>query len=401
MRYSTFILTGLIATMSMSETLFANDFSSAIKNGSINGNIKAYYNTRNFETKTNETAFSLGGALRAETGPWGPVKTGVGFYTAQDLGTNNSNPEKVNKRLGSDLEVLGEAYVNVSMADTSLTLGRQKINTPFANPGDAFIIPFTFEAVSLKNNSVANLTLEANLIQTIKNRNSDDFVDVGKFSTTRYGVMETNTSGTLVLGAAYEVGSSKLQAWYYDYADLFNTIYLQANHNFAAIGDIKPFIAGQFGSQRDSGDELLGKVDSTLYGIQGGGVFGKAKLTLAFNSVADESDAFRNGAFLAPYTFSTSPLFTNNMVETVENVDSGDAAKITLNYNFSKVKLKLSYAKFDFDTAADREATDFDVTYSLDGLSKGLSARWRVEVVTSDTDSVEQTNNRFQLMLKF
>lgn len=401
MRFSNFLLTGLIATTGMSETVFASDLASAIKNGSVNGNIKAYYNTRDFETKTDEEAFALGGAIRAETGPWGPVKLGVGFYTAQDLDTNDDDPAKVNKRLGSDLEVLGEAYVKTSMADNTLTIGRQKLSTPFANPGDAFIIPFTFEAASLKNNSIENLSLELDLIQTIKNRNSDEFVDVGIFSTRRFGAVEADTSGTLVFGASYKVGSSKLQAWYYNHAELFNTIYLQVNHKFAANGDIKPFIAGQFGSQSDTGDKLLGTVDSTLYGVQGGAAFGKAKLTLAFNSVAEETSAFKNGAFLAPYNFSTSPLFTNNMLQTVENVDAGDAYKVTFNYSFTNAELKLSYADFDFKTAADRDATDFDITYKLDNVTKGLSARWRVEVVSSDTKSVEQTNHRFQLMMKY
>jgi hypothetical protein len=89
------------------------------------------------------------------------------------------------------------------------------------------------------------------------------------------------------------------------------------------------------------------------------------------------------------------------MLVTMENVDAGDAIKLTYNYSFTKVKLKVSYAEFDFETADDREALDVDVTYSLNEMVKGLSARYRLESVTSDTDSVEQINNRFQLQLKY
>jgi len=403
MRFSNNFLIGLMAAMSLPGTACAGSLNSAFKNGTVNGNIRAYYFTRDFETRTNEHAFSLGGALRAETGEWGIVKFGLGYYTAQDLGTNNSNPAKVNRRLGEDLEVLGEAYIKASLADTTLTLGRQKINTPFANPGDAFMIPFTFDGVSIKNKSISNLTLEMDYVNEIKNRNSDEFVDVGRFATNRFGVPVTGTSGTLMIGGVYKINSLKFAAWLYNHDELFNTLYLQTDYSFAASGDLKPFIGVQFARQGDTGNELLGEVDSTLYGIRGGASFGKAKLTLAYNSVSEEKDSFRNGAFLAPYNFSTSPLFTNNQLSTVENVDSGDAIKLTFNYNFPTPKLafKLSYAVFDFDSAVDREATDVDVTYTMDDIVKGLSARWRLEVVTADSARVEQINHRFQLQLKF
>ena len=373
----------------------------AIAAGSVNGNVRAYYNTRDYETKDDTDAFALGGALRGETGPMGWVKLGVGFYTAHDLDTNNSDPAKVNGSLGSDLDVLGEAYVKVSQYSTDFTAGRQIVNTPFANAGDAFIIPFTFEAFSLVNTSLTNVTLTLSQINTIKNRNSEEFVDVGKWSTSRYGVGVESTSGTTVFGVAYADGGLNLQGWYYEFSDLFTLAYAQAGFAFSTDVGVKPFVGLQYGSQSDTGDELLGKVDSMLLGVQGGAGFGPAKLTLAYTTVDEEGGAFGNGAFLAPYSFSTSPLFTNNMLATMENVDSGDAYKITFNYDFPKLKLKLSYAEFDFESAPDREAIDGDVTYDLSEYVKGLSLRWRVEFLTSDSDAVEQVNHRFQAQLTF
>jgi hypothetical protein len=391
----------IIAAAIFSQTAFANGLESAIENGMVNGNIRAYYNTRDYETRTDEDVFSLGGALRVETAPWGGVKVGLAYYTAQDLGTNSSDPTKVNKRLGSEVEVFGEAYIKASFAETQATVGRQKINTPFANAGDAFIVPFTFEGGSIVNTSFDKLTIELNHINTVKNRNSEEFVDVGKWSTNRYGVDVESTSGTTILGAVYKDEGIKLQGWYYEFSELFTAVYLQANYSFAAGGEVKPFVAAQFGTQSETGDELLGAVDSTLWGLQGGAAVGKAKVTLAYTSVSEETDSFKNGAFLAPYNFSTSPLFTNNMLASMENVDSGDAYKLTLNYNLANTKLKLSYAEFDFDNADDREAIDADITYSMAAMVKGLSFRWRVEFVTSDNEAVEQINNRFQLQMKF
>ena len=142
-------------------------------------------------------------------------------------------------------------------------------------------------------------------------------------------------------------------------------------------------------------------MDSTLWGLQGGAGLGNAKLTLAYTTVSEDTDSFKNGAFLAPYSFATSPLFTNNMIASMENVDSGDAYKFTFNYNWPKTKLKLSYAEFNFETSDNREAFDADVTYSMEDMVEGLSLRWRLEYMISDNDSIEQINNRFQLQLTY
>ena len=382
---------------------FIEDLQAALQNGTVNGNIRAYYNTRDYESEgaTDEAAFALGGALRAESAAWYNVKFGLGYYTAQDLGTNSSDPAEVNKRLGSDLEVLGEAYITTNFFDTDLTVGRQKINTPFANPGDAFIIPFTFEAVSLSNSSLQNLTFQLTYINTIKNRNSEEFVDVGAWSTARYGLTPTSTSGTSIVGVKFKQENLGAEVWFYDYSDLFQTVFGQVNYSLPAAGTIEPFIAAQLITQSESGDELLGTVDSTVLGLQAGFGFGSSKLTLAYNEVEENEDSFKNGAFLSPYTFSTSPLFTNNMLTSFENVDAGEATKLTFNHQWHALAFKASYAIFDYAEAIDRNATDLDITYKLDQWQPGLSLRWRFEMVDGDEDSVEQINNRFQLQLVF
>lgn len=374
-----------------------------LRDGTVSGNIRAYYNTREYETREDEAAFALGGALRAQSGSFGSISLGLGYYTAQDLDTNSSDPAKVNGRLGSELEVLAEAYIKFEQGKNKGYLGRHIINTPLANAGDAFIVPFAFQGYTFISTALDGFTFQANYLNEIKNRNSADFVDVGIWNSQRFGIAEpTSTSGTLNLGAAYKAESLMIEAWYTSVAEFFNSIYANAAFSFGEMGALKPFVGVQLATQSETGDELLGTVDSMLYGIKAGAGFGASKLTLAFNSVDEAEDAFRNGAFLAPYNFSTSPLFTNNMLQTFENVDAGDAYKVTFNHNFgSSIALKLSYASFDFINATDRDATDFDITYKFSDYLSGLSLRWRIEIVSSDTDSVEQTNHRFQTQFVF
>lgn len=43
--------------------LFAAEFNDIFETGKVNGNIRAYYNTREYDYRTDEGAFSLGGCL--------------------------------------------------------------------------------------------------------------------------------------------------------------------------------------------------------------------------------------------------------------------------------------------------------------------------------------------------
>lgn len=371
--------------------------------GTVSGNIRAYYNTREYEVRTDEAAFSFGGALRAETAPMGSVSFGLGFYTAQDLGTNDKEAAKVNGRLGSDLEVVGEAFIKLSKSGHEAKAGRIRIESPFANSGDAFIIPFAFEGGVYKYQSASNFTLEIDYINAIKNRNSDEFVDVGLWSSNRFGLSEAQaTSATINLGAIYKGDGYKVEAWGSSYADLYDQFYFYGDYTFGGSDSFKPFAGVQYGMQKESGDALLGDVESSIYGVKLGAAMGMFKLTLALNAAPEEENSYRNGAFLSPYTFSTSPLFTNNMLETFENVDAGSAEKVTIDINpTSSLAMKLSFATFDFEDVVDRDAIDADITYKFTNSLDGLSLRWRIEVVTSDSENVEQTNMRFQTQYVF
>ena len=394
-------INAVMAALLLTSAAGADSLADTIGASKIDGNFRSYFNTRDYDVKTDESALSVGGALRVNTGSINGFNLGLGFYAAQDLGTNSSDAAKVNKRLGSELEVLGEAYVNYTAGDTSVTVGRQKLNTPFANSGDAFIIPFSFEGTSIVYKGISNVILEVDYINSIKNRNSSTFTDVGAWTANRFSAESSDSDSTIILGGTYTKDALKVQAWYYDFDNMFNSTYLQANYALSAVGSTKPFVAVQYGTQGESGDEILGEIKSSLLGIRAGIGFAQSKLTLAYNTVSEESGAFKSGAFLAPYSYSTSPLFTNNMLQTFENVDSGDAVKVTFNHSFAKVKLKASYAEFDFDTSTDREAIDFDLTYDMSGYSKGLTLRYRIGVVTSDVKSVEQINQRFQMQYRF
>lgn len=86
---------------------------------------------------------------------------------------NSNDPARTNWRPGDDLEVPGVGYVKLGHDQNSLTVGRQLIATPFANPGDALIVPMAFEGYSF-----GDAYRYAMSLKEFKDRPSEEFVDV-------------------------------------------------------------------------------------------------------------------------------------------------------------------------------------------------------------------------------
>lgn len=276
------------------------------------------------------------------------------------------------------------------------------VNTPFANPADAFLIPTLFEGISFNNQTIPYLSLSAHYLTKIKDRPSNEFLNVGEFSANRLGIPTEKTKGTIIGNATYTIGTLSLEGWFYQFADLFNMGLVQANYDFPEIHGLRIYLGAQGVLQKDEGRRLLGVVDTLAYGLKIGAVKGPAELILSYNSVSDRPDAFRNGAILAPYSFSNTTLFTNNIVSSLENSDSGDVYKALLSYRVApNLTFLVSHAVFKFNNKADVSETDIDWRYGLDRIAKGLSFRNRIGIITSDTKGSDMLDIRVQFEYLF
>jgi len=380
----------------------ADTLKEVITEGKISGALRSYYNFRDFDTKLDTSSFALGGYLHGETAPFYNLTLGGTFYISDDVGTRNKNPVKRNLNLPDDASVLGEAYLQYYGFDTRFVIGRQKIDTPLANPSDAFMIPVTFEAISLSNNSIRNLTLNAYYLDRIKNRPDEEFVNVGRFTTKRLGMAKSSRRGTGIAGAVYANKGTKVQGWGYLFDDLFHVAYLQVDYAVPQVWGVTPEVAGQYIYEGDSGKDFLGEVDVNGFGAKVGGKRGPVSLFFSYNHVASQGSAFRNGAVLAPFSFATGPLFTNSMVETLENSDTGDAFRISLDYKFRDAfTARVSFVSYERDVAPDTTETDIDLTYTFGGFLEGLSFRVRLGIIDSSTAAARLVELRPQLQYVF
>lgn len=350
----------------------------AFSEGKFQGQIRAYNNTLVFQHAGDKYGTAVGGRLGYETNAdqlWG-FSLGLGYYTANDLETNKDNPaDRAPFTPTVDVDILGEAYARWKGYDTVITAGNQLIDTPFANPADAFLIPVTFTGYSLINKSVSGLTVNAHHLTNVKTREATDFADTGAFVLNRLGSTPRNTGGTSIFGLTYDWNKLKVQGWYYIFPDLFTQDYAQADYEFEPAGNYTPYVSAQYGLERDDGDKLLGDVDSTLWGAKAGVKAFGANLSLGMNHVDHQK-------FLTPYSYFTDATYTNSMITGMGNVLPGTGWKATLLYDFTtQLWGKLSYSMFDFDGGKDTAEADADLRYKFtgdfDGLSIWLRVGWR------------------------
>lgn len=364
----------VLSLLCLSGAVHAASLKRAFSEGRFQGQIRAYNNTLNFQHGPDKYGTALGGKMAFETKAdelWG-FSGGVTYFTANDLSMNHDDPTaRAPFTPTVDVDILGEAYLRFTGYDTVATAGRQLIDTPFANPADAFVVPVTFTGYSIINKSVPGLTVNLHHILSVKTRESQRFVDVGHFVQSRNGGTAKNTDGNSIAGLTYDWQKLKAQAWYYRFADQFDQTWFQADYDFSMGGDYTPYVSGQYGTESASGEKLVGGLHSTMAGVKAGVKAFGANASLAVNTVSGDK-------FLTPYAYFTDVAYTNSMITGMGNVLAGSGYKAMLTYDFNpRLWAKLSYSWFEFKGDKDTSEMDADVRYKFGGELENLSIWFR------------------------
>lgn len=364
----------LVFSLILSLTANAASLKRSFTEAKFQGQIRGYSNVLDFQNSNDRYGTAFGGRLSFETSAdqmFG-FSGGVGYYTANDLGTNRPD---VGSRAPFtptvDIDILGEAFLRWRGLNTLATAGNQLIDTPFANPSDAFVIPVTYTGYSVLNKSIDGWTFSGHHLNFIKARESQEFIDVGTFVTSRFGAAPARTGGTSILGAVYKKERSDLQAWHYTLPDIFTIEYLQAEHELDLQVPYAPYASLQFGFQKESGSAHLGHNEATLSGARVGAKAYGANVSLSANVVS------RN-RFVMPYTYSSDPSFTNSMLSGLGSYRPGNAWKLQATYDFSdKTWARVSHALLAFDDSTDTVETDVDLRHKFKDDLENLSVMLR------------------------
>ncbi len=419
-------------------TLNAGELESALKNSTLFGYAKAMYVYDDRKgVKLDQNTPGFGGKVGFESGSFGGLKAKAAWYTTTDFGLREKNPKKIDAYM-FDLDktpysILGEANIAYTAGKTTLTLGRQEIDTPIVSTYDYRIIPNLFEAYTLTNNDISDTTIILSYITRMSGL--DGLVTFSEFRSmsqqTYTSLMpssdnksiDTNNdpidisklvghNGVYMAGVIYE-NNPKIQLYNYYCPDVLNTFYADIAHKQELNANLKLTLEAQFYSVKD-----VGKFSEFLRGMNLSGSYelygAKASLankalglsgSMAYNKFTGNDKtvtAFGNWGgypeFVAmPYMFAQ-----DNGASAIANSQMGRVSS-TLDASVLGLKgqsLTVGYSMFDIDDSVlvDSDITLLNFLYK-NKITKNLSARVLYEIRYSQ--NYRYDNDMLTLSLKY
>ena len=415
-----------LVLLAVSGVSAADNLEEAFKNAKTSGQIRAFYIDRTYSGSVvnNRNSLAIGGSLGIETDPIKGLSLGLKFYTTNGINLHDGGKSSANydpSLYGDDFDsysMLGEAYLKYCFCDTGLTnttitVGRQKLNTPLAGADDARMLPNLFEAAVLVNDDIKDTTLIAahvikEAVGTFGNvygaasqlslqsgyglgyklGTNGNFTEMGKIALGE----STDTDGVSAVAAIYTgITGLKLQAWDYVAHDILNAIYLQGDYGFKISDSLKLKASVQYINESDIGDKLAGEVDSTFMGAKLGASYSALSGYVAYSTTDSNTNAQANGGIITPW--GGIPAFTQGMVTRHMFFADTDTLKVAGTYNFKElganVKASVYYAEFDIganntykaNSAWTAKESGFDIQYYPASV-KNLQLRLRANYPT-------------------
>lgn len=309
----------LAALLSAGVSVSADTVEEAFAQGKVQGELKSFYINRSYDwgsgfarnpSSYTRDGLSVGGHLGYQTAKYYGFDAGATFYTTNKMDNKSRNSYENDYTLfGADdngYSVLGEAYIGYTAGKTSVRVGQQSINTPFAAPNNFRMLPNTFEGVVVKNSDITDTKIELGHITRVQTNgfansvpvtnnilNPNDSMtrlsllygfgpgyQVGEFeniANVYLGQSNTkDTAGMTYLNATYTgFDSVKLELWDQYIHDIMNIVVLRASYK-GKLSSVNTFASVFYTKQDSTGDNLLGKafdtgsgaldVDSSQYG---------------------------------------------------------------------------------------------------------------------------------------
>ncbi|HIQ07152.1 MAG TPA: porin [Thiotrichaceae bacterium] len=291
------------------------------------------------DTGPTEDTLAVGGKISYKTKAYRGVSAGGTFYTTHQVGSIDDNGLFLSSS-NDDYSILGEAYLNAKLGKTSIKVGRQEVDTPFADTDDVGMIPNTFEGLVISNSRLPHTTLIGAHLSRWAGVDSDNIEKFGDMN---------GSEGVQVLGAAYEPSDKwNAQAWHYRLND--NDV---SSINYLELG-VNPIENLGLGLQYSAQKKQAGS-DGRVWGVSAEYGVGKVTLSAAHNKVT--KGTVING-------FGGGPFFTSSEDLTIESdVEGQKATAFGVEYALNKLTLGARHVAFskgedELDLTASYEFND-------------------------------------------
>lgn len=228
------------------------------------------------------------------------------------------------------------AFFNVAnltgtFGGTTIVIGRQLLATPMLGGFDWLLAPGAFEAATIINKSVSNLTFVGSYVNKWRSNNT---------GSTFAELKDDN----FAVGAAYSNGFDA-SVWYYnvDTAD-YTQVYADAGYTLAGVT-----LNGQYATT----DYATGE-DSTAFGVKVGTEVVGINLSAAYTDVADAATGYVGVDSLYTSSWNT---FASNVVDA--------SWKVAASTELAGISAELSYAGYGDDASELDLILGYDATNTL------------------------------------
>jgi len=326
----------------------------AFKKATVDGYLRAGYQNHDISGDKSYKDNSVGGKLHLETAPQSGISAGVTFYTTNKVSKNENGGVPFFDSNAKSYSIMGEAYLKGVFGNTTIKLGRQEIDTPFADTDDIGMIPNTFEAGVLINKDIKDTTIVLAQVQK--------WAGVDAPTPEEFTKMQ-NDDSVQTLGITYEgIEGLALSGWYYDLksknaGDLDDISYIEAIYG-TKIDSINYELGLQYAKQSYKSTQ-----DAKVNGISLSIGFESVGLTLsgAYNKSNDNtaSNGFGGGPFFAGAEHLT----------VVEAGADGKSTMYGLEWDASVVGLSgvtLGYSNLTLEANSGVESDEDDFVFSYD-----------------------------------
>lgn len=365
-------------------------------------------------------ALAGGGGIRYETAPYHGLQFAVsGFYifnlASSDLGIPDSlSGSKSRYELGlfdledpenkKDLDRLEEFYLKYTKSKSSITLGRQLINTPFINLQDGRMRPTGVEGAWLVSEDIKNTKLEGGLLWAISPRSTVRWYYMGE-SIGLYGAgsdvdgspslypghTESHYVATLGLHRSFFNEKIKAHVWDFYVDNLFNSAMFQAdltiplkNKGHEALFGVQAISqvgVGNGGNDTTGYKYVPDNHQSQVYSARLGIKKDANRWYLNYTHITDQ------GRYLMPREWGRDPFYTFIPRERNEGLGGVNAftTKYTHHWTKNRVSLTTMAGYFDLPEVSNTHLNKYafpsyaqfniDVRHQFTGILSGLEGQ--------------------------
>ena len=336
--------------------------------GTLSGQIRTgfiYVDPEHTSLSTNYTT-AVGGWLKYETAAYNGLSLGAAYYTSHALTGLSGDRDKgrFNEEMADThhYDILAESYLNYHHGKFNLRIGRQRIDTPYADSDDIRMTPNSFEGVTARYTGEKITLLGAFLTRwqgVDATYNFEDLVEGGE--------------GVAMLAATYHNEKLEGGLWYY-YADNTAAVF------YGDIADSCTFdngisLKGALQAARQHEIDHSG-IEATLWGTMATLTYKSFTFGLAYNKVwVDESKSYFGG-FGGGVGFINMFDMTAGVLSIYHNAEGW---KGSLTYDLSSLGIagltgEYDYGHFQSDAHHKANEHNFVVHYTP-------SNQWDLEIV--------------------